>query len=193
MRLEAESRSSASAASSPCGLAGRGWPRNRAACRRLERMGRDSNPRYPNGYSSFQDCRLRPLGHPSSLRAGRALRHSITTATRSQRGKQVTAKPFSGRIPGADLAEVVATVFLPPPYAIAVQSCRRQPSRFDRDSRKRQSDRLLGKIAKPPADQQGGGKRGETASGRYYGRSSFVFNRSKAACSSGGRTSLRRS
>lgn len=28
-------------------------------------MGRDSNPRYGFPYSSFQDCRLRPLGHPS--------------------------------------------------------------------------------------------------------------------------------
>ena len=28
-------------------------------------MERDSNPRYACAYSSFQDCRLRPLGHPS--------------------------------------------------------------------------------------------------------------------------------
>ena len=31
-----------------------------------KRMGWDSNPGYPLGYSNFQDCRLRPLGHPSS-------------------------------------------------------------------------------------------------------------------------------
>ncbi len=31
-------------------------------------MGWDSNPGYPLRYSSFQDCRLRPLGHPSELR-----------------------------------------------------------------------------------------------------------------------------
>ena len=31
-----------------------------------KRMGWDSNPGYPHGYSSFQDCRLRPLGHPSN-------------------------------------------------------------------------------------------------------------------------------
>ena len=30
-----------------------------------KRMGWDSNPGYPYEYSSFQDCRLRPLGHPS--------------------------------------------------------------------------------------------------------------------------------
>ncbi len=30
-----------------------------------QRMGRDSNPRYGYPYCSFQDCRLRPLGHPS--------------------------------------------------------------------------------------------------------------------------------
>jgi len=30
-----------------------------------KRMGEDSNPRYPQGYSGFQDRRLRPLGHPS--------------------------------------------------------------------------------------------------------------------------------
>ena len=30
-----------------------------------KRMGRDSNPRMPSDISSFQDCRLRPLGHPS--------------------------------------------------------------------------------------------------------------------------------
>ena len=29
------------------------------------RMGRDSNPRYPCEYGSFQDCCLKPLGHPS--------------------------------------------------------------------------------------------------------------------------------
>ncbi len=29
------------------------------------RMGWDSNPGYAFTYSSFQDCRLRPLGHPS--------------------------------------------------------------------------------------------------------------------------------
>ena len=28
-------------------------------------MERDSNPRYPYGYGSFQDCCLKPLGHPS--------------------------------------------------------------------------------------------------------------------------------
>src|SRR5436190_13384556 len=28
-------------------------------------MGRDSNPRYPYEYGSFQDCCLKPLGHPS--------------------------------------------------------------------------------------------------------------------------------
>ena len=32
---------------------------------RSKRMGRDSNPRAPYDASSFQDCRLRPLGHPS--------------------------------------------------------------------------------------------------------------------------------
>ena len=36
-------------------------------CNLLERMGRDSNPRYGFPYSSFQDCRLRPLGHPSGV------------------------------------------------------------------------------------------------------------------------------
>jgi hypothetical protein len=30
-------------------------------------MGRDSNPRWADAQSSFQDCRLRPLGHPSGL------------------------------------------------------------------------------------------------------------------------------
>ena len=30
-----------------------------------QRMGRDSNPRRTCALSSFQDCRLRPLGHPS--------------------------------------------------------------------------------------------------------------------------------
>ena len=30
-----------------------------------ERMGRDSNPRWTCAQSSFQDCRLSPLGHPS--------------------------------------------------------------------------------------------------------------------------------
>src|ERR1700751_1798179 len=30
------------------------------------RRGRDSNPRYPSGYSGFQDHRHRPLGHLSS-------------------------------------------------------------------------------------------------------------------------------
>src|SRR3989338_2645849 len=29
------------------------------------RWGGDSNSRYPFGYSSFQDCRLKPLGHPT--------------------------------------------------------------------------------------------------------------------------------
>ncbi len=29
------------------------------------RKRRDSNPRYPSGYNSFQDCRLQPLGHAS--------------------------------------------------------------------------------------------------------------------------------
>ena len=31
----------------------------------VKRMGRDSNPRRTLALSSFQDCRLRPLGHPS--------------------------------------------------------------------------------------------------------------------------------
>src|SRR5215467_4303554 len=30
------------------------------------RRERDSNPRYPFGYSGFQDHRHRPLGHPSA-------------------------------------------------------------------------------------------------------------------------------
>src|SRR5206468_8392069 len=30
------------------------------------RRERDSNPRYPSGYSGFQDHRHRPLGHPSA-------------------------------------------------------------------------------------------------------------------------------
>ena len=30
-------------------------------------MGRDSNPRWTHAHSSFQDCRLRPLGHPSKV------------------------------------------------------------------------------------------------------------------------------
>jgi hypothetical protein len=34
-------------------------------CTAPTRMGRDSNPRYPCGYGSFQDCCLKPLGHPS--------------------------------------------------------------------------------------------------------------------------------
>lgn len=35
------------------------------SCKNSKRMGRDSNPRYGFPYSSFQDCRLSPLGHPS--------------------------------------------------------------------------------------------------------------------------------
>jgi hypothetical protein len=31
------------------------------------RRERDSNPRYPSGYSGFQDHRHRPLGHPSAF------------------------------------------------------------------------------------------------------------------------------
>ena len=31
----------------------------------MQRMGRDSNPRYSCPYCSFQDCRLSPLGHSS--------------------------------------------------------------------------------------------------------------------------------
>jgi hypothetical protein len=33
----------------------------------VKRMGRDSNPRWTYAQSSFQDCRLRPLGHPSGV------------------------------------------------------------------------------------------------------------------------------
>ena len=43
-----------------------------------KRMGRDSNPRYGFPYSSFQDCRLRPLGHPSG-RISQALTNSSVT------------------------------------------------------------------------------------------------------------------
>ena len=43
---------------------------NKAKASRSKRMGRDSNPRAPHDASSFQDCRLRPLGHPSRY-AGR--------------------------------------------------------------------------------------------------------------------------
>lgn len=32
-----------------------------------KRMGRDSNPWWTFAHYSFQDCRLRPLGHPSSV------------------------------------------------------------------------------------------------------------------------------
>src|SRR6476659_4685217 len=32
------------------------------------RRRRDSNPRYPSGYSGFQDHRHRPLGHPSAVK-----------------------------------------------------------------------------------------------------------------------------
>gem|GEM_PF-5295268 len=39
-------------------------------------MGRDSNPRCTNAHSSFQDCRLRPLGHPSTSFDPRQLRQS---------------------------------------------------------------------------------------------------------------------
>ena len=35
------------------------------ALQQHQRMGRDSNPRWTCAQSSFQDCRLRPLGHPS--------------------------------------------------------------------------------------------------------------------------------
>src|ERR1700730_12738349 len=34
---------------------------------RRERMGWDSNPRYPCGHAGFQDRCLKPLGHPSKL------------------------------------------------------------------------------------------------------------------------------
>ena len=54
----------------------RGWihpvccERNEARLRRRSTEGwrreRDSNPRYPSGYSGFQDHRHRPLGHPSA-------------------------------------------------------------------------------------------------------------------------------
>ena len=37
------------------------------AVRIPQRMGRDSNPRCTHAHSSFQDCRLRPLGHPSCV------------------------------------------------------------------------------------------------------------------------------
>ena len=33
----------------------------------LRRRGWDSNPRYPCGHDSFQDCYLQPLGHLSSI------------------------------------------------------------------------------------------------------------------------------
>ncbi len=32
-----------------------------------KRRERDSNPRYPREYSSFQDYRLKPLGHLSNI------------------------------------------------------------------------------------------------------------------------------
>ena len=35
-------------------------------CVDVWRRERDSNPRYPSGYSGFQDHRHRPLGHPSA-------------------------------------------------------------------------------------------------------------------------------
>ena len=44
------------------------WPR-------LERMGWDSNPRYGHPYSSFQDYRLSPLGHPSDVPGWHDLAH----------------------------------------------------------------------------------------------------------------------
>jgi hypothetical protein len=34
---------------------------------RRERMGWDSNPRYPCGHAGFQDRCLKPLGHPSGI------------------------------------------------------------------------------------------------------------------------------
>ena len=53
-------------------------------------MGRDSNPRYPIGYSSFQDCRLSPLGHPSETRNAVIARGFVAWRTRrSFRGRPI--------------------------------------------------------------------------------------------------------
>jgi hypothetical protein len=35
------------------------------------RWGRDSNPRYHYWYSSFQDCPIKPLSHPTRKKAER--------------------------------------------------------------------------------------------------------------------------
>ena len=54
------------------------------------RRRRDSNPRYPSGYSGFQDRRHRPLGHPSAskllpIRRTFALRFFLTGGSRTDR------------------------------------------------------------------------------------------------------------
>src|SRR6266851_84357 len=49
------------------------------------RRERDSNPRYPSGYSGFQDHRHRPLGHPSASNLRR--NPCDLTARRSERAR----------------------------------------------------------------------------------------------------------
>ncbi len=81
-------------------------------------MGRDSNPRYPYGYGSFQDCCLKPLGHPS--KADSASRRRLAAPAgpfkytdrrggrkvRSGKGKRRLARWWSGANASENLAGV---------------------------------------------------------------------------------------
>ena len=55
-----------------------------------KRMGWDSNPGYPYEYSSFQDCRLRPLGHPSINTMQTAVSCGIAKSSKSSEASKFT-------------------------------------------------------------------------------------------------------
>jgi hypothetical protein len=72
------SRDAGTAGARPSVTRERNW--NDTPCRfQVWRRERDSNPRYPCGYSGFQDHRHRPLGHPSALKCRQILRVFIRT------------------------------------------------------------------------------------------------------------------
>jgi hypothetical protein len=64
--------------------------------RRRMRRGRDSNPRYPSGYSGFQDHRHRPLGHLSNIESAGTPAPRLAAFTRS---RSVPAAPVHRRGP----------------------------------------------------------------------------------------------
>src|SRR4029079_9956467 len=85
------------------------------------RRERDSNPRYPSGYSGFQDHRHRPLGHPSA--SNKIAQNAGTTQLTTKLGSCPALPHF------ARLSPAVVTV----PVTVAATSSLRAASRRSPD------------------------------------------------------------